>query len=86
MLKIAPLFVTQYWAGSDLRRAVQDFVDCEPTETVSAFKLELSGIANAVHPIERLEQLLGVNIKVKYGSYEQWAKTVLLMLASTRNV
>ena len=77
-----------YWAknygagGVPDQRAVQDFVECETTEVISTFRGELASIAQGKYDEATLDQLVGQKRKVLHNSYKEWAKLMLMWLAS----
>ena len=85
MLKQIPEFIKAYGAVGDDRRAIIDFMECESTEAISSLRAELSGVAQGGHAVEMLDKSIGAARKYKYGSHEQWAKNVLLWMASKKN-
>lgn len=85
MLKQISEFIKIYGPVGDDRRALQDFMECESTETISSFRSELAGIAQGGHAGEMLDKSIGPARKIKHGSHEQWAKTLLLWMAAKKN-
>jgi hypothetical protein len=77
-----------YWAknyasgGGPDQRHVQDFVECETTETITTFRAELYGISQGNYEEENLDKLIGQKRRILFGSYQEWAKTMLMWLAS----
>lgn len=79
---------TAYWvdnygkSGIPDERAVQTFMDCETFEEVNSLRNELIAIADGKFKDEIMTIVLGNNRKVKYGSYDSWAKLMLLWMAN----
>ncbi len=80
----------KYWvdtygnSGAEDRRALQDFVDCEATESVNSMRSELIGLSNGMFDETILGMLVGPNRKQKHGSYNAWAKMMLLWLSACK--
>ena len=68
-------------AGIPDQRAVQDFMECETSEAVRGLQGELQSLLNGNYNPESIDRLLGPNRKVKHGSYEAWAKLMLLWIS-----
>ncbi len=66
------------------QRAAQDFVEVEPDYIVKAFKAELLGILHGKFTAETIDALVGQHRKVRHGSYEEWAKLMLLWMTEHR--
>lgn len=62
------------------QRAAQDFIECEPDHTVKAFKAEIYGIFHGKYNPETMDAIAGQHRKVRYGSYEEWARLMLLWM------
>lgn len=78
-------FMTIYAAGSgDDQRAAHTFIDCEANEAVNSLRTELLAISSGNYSLESLDAILGKGRSSRYGSYDLWAKAVLLWLASYR--
>jgi len=77
-----------YWAqnygsaGSSDQRAVETFMECETREQVSPLRAQLYTISQGNCNKDTLDKIVGRNREVKHGSYEQWAKMMLLWMAS----
>lgn len=77
-----------YWvqtygsAGIPDQRAVSDFMDCETDEMVRSFQSELICLSRGNYKPESIDQLVGQGRKQKYGSYEEWARLMLMWLSS----
>jgi hypothetical protein len=80
-----------YWVknygsgGTGDQRAVQDFMECETTEAVKSLKNELIGLIQGEPDDDMLDHTIGINRKVKYNSYEEWAKLMLLWIAEYKH-
>lgn len=88
-LKQKPIFTKiKYWvqtygsSGAEDKRAVQDFIDCEATESVNSLRNELYALSQGSWDETLLGMIVGPNRKERHGSYNAWAKTMLLWLAS----
>ncbi|RIL08962.1 MAG: hypothetical protein DCC75_07620 [Proteobacteria bacterium] len=77
-----------YWvknygsSGAGDQRAVQDFMECETVEIVSSLKLELANIVQGNFDQENLDKLIGAKRRLRHDSYQEWAKLMLLWIAS----
>jgi len=76
-------WVQQYGGGerSD-QRAVEDFMECEAQESISSLRNDLIRLAQDTPDNSALDQIVGVKRKVLYNSYQEWAKMMLLWMAS----
>jgi hypothetical protein len=85
MYKNIQSFSAHYFLeGTDERRALEDFMTCESHEAVNSLKNELTGIVQVNKPEKVLENSLGLNRKIRFGSYKEWAKTMLLWMGTHR--
>ena len=76
-------WVQQYGSsGAPDQRGIETFKDCETTEAVKILHNELRGIMAGNYKMESMDALIGVKRRVKHGSYEEWAKIMLLWLAN----
>lgn len=77
-----------YWArnygnaGIVDQRAVTDFMDCETDEPVRGLRFELQLISEGNYLEETLVAHLGPQRREKHGSFEDWARMMLLWMAS----
>lgn len=77
-----------YWldnygkSGAPDDRAVHDFMICEATEAINSLRAELVAIAEGAYNEANFDQLVGPKRKMKHGSYDAWAKLMLLWMAS----
>ena len=69
----------------DEQRAVENFIICESAEALPALIAQLSSVAKGGSTEEVMDQVAGKRRKVKYGSYENWAKLVLLWINQVKN-
>ena len=88
-VKQKPIFVKiKYWidnygsGGAEDKRGLHDFVDCEATESVNSLRAELIGLSQGAYDETHLNALIGAGRKDKHGSYNAWAKMMLLWLSS----
>ena len=65
-------------SGIPDQRAVGDFVACENDERIVRFKSQLHGISTGNYDIDLFDKLIGKNRRTRHGSYEAWAKMMLL--------
>lgn len=76
-----------YWVqnygvpGVEDNRATHDFMVVETQELISALRTELIAMSKGSYHEHVLDDLVGVKRKMRYGSYEQWAKYMLLWMA-----
>ncbi len=64
------------------QRAVETFMDCETREGVSGLRNELMGVAGGNFDETVFDKILGANRKFRHGSYIEWARMMLLWMAS----
>lgn len=69
-------------SGLPDQRALQDFIDCETDEAISGLKSELIGISQGNYRDEIFDKVVGVNRRLRHTSYGEWAKLMLMWLAS----
>lgn len=69
-------------AGVSDQRAVQDFMECETSETVRSLQSELSAIMSGKFSIEVFDKTVGVKRRLMHNSYQEWARSMLLWIAS----
>ena len=80
----------KYWQqtyappGCEDMRAVEAFMECETRESQATLRNELRAISNGLFKQENLDQILGKNRPMKHGSFEAWAKLMLLWMAASR--
>lgn len=75
-------WVRDYGAGGvEDKRAVQDYLEAESREAVSSFRAELASISKGNYDPEKLDIFVGPQRKSKHGSYDRWAKMMLLWMA-----
>lgn len=78
-----PLWVRDYGSGGiGDQRAVQDFMECETGESVRALQAELIGIGNGRYSQDQLDKTVGIKRREKHGSYDSWAKAMLVWISS----
>lgn len=80
--KIPYLLKTYASSTGDDRRAVENFMYCEGAETVSSLRAELTGILQCRAEDSLLDKLVGPDRKARHGTYQEWAKLMLLWMAS----
>ena len=69
----------------DEQRAVENFIICESPEVLPALIAQLHRIVKGNCNEEVIDQVAGKRRKVKYGSYENWAKLMLLWISQARS-
>ncbi len=81
-----PYWIEHYGkAGLPEQKAVEVFMDCETREMISSFRNEIQGIAQGNFQEESLDKIVGVSRKIKFGSYQEWAKLILLWIANYKS-
>lgn len=76
-----------YWvqnygmAGIDDKQALENFIECETREQIKLLQQELMLLMDGKFNEEILDKLVGKKRKVKYGSYVEWAKLMMLWIA-----
>jgi hypothetical protein len=86
ILKNITLFIMQYAvSGVEDSRAVKDFRICESNEAVASLRSELQAVSNSIAPDHTLDKILGKKRALQHGSYEKWAKAMLVWLAQPSN-
>lgn len=77
-------WLEHYALNSPDNRAVGDFIECESNEVFSSFRNEIIGISRGSYQPDTLDQLLGRTRAMRYESYDEWAKMVLIWIADYR--
>lgn len=78
-------WVKNYGApGVEDLRAVHDFVIVEPNEAIASLRAELVGMSKGNYRDDVLDKLIGGGRRSRYGSYAEWAKLMILWMASVR--
>ncbi len=78
----------QYWlqnygnAGNPDQRAVETYMDCETTEAVGSLRNELIGISRGNYEDKSMDLTVGVKRRMRHGTYQEWARLMLLWMAS----
>lgn len=78
----------KYWKdnytkpGMPDKRAVEDFIECETSEIIKLFRLELQSVLQGNYTVESLDVLIGPGRVARHGSYEDWAKLMLQWIAA----
>lgn len=82
MLKYVKLWLSDYAKpGVPDKRGLEDFLECETDEIVRLLRGELQGITRGANDEETLKNILGPGRAAKYGTFEEWAKMMLLWIA-----
>ena len=72
-------WIQNYCQGDmDDKRNLENLIICEGDEILKPFRLQLHSIAQGLYDEELMDQLAGKKRKVKHGSYENWARLILL--------
>ncbi|MCB9029578.1 MAG: hypothetical protein H6619_00885 [Deltaproteobacteria bacterium] len=66
------------------KRGVEDFVSCEAHEGVRSLRYELQVIAEGKGQENVLDSIVGLKRKARHGTYQDWAKLMLLWISSAR--
>jgi hypothetical protein len=78
-----PVWVRDYGSsGAPDNKAVIDFMICETAEIVRGLQSELIAVSKGNYADEQFDKTVGAKRRVKYGSYQEWAKMMLLWIAS----
>lgn len=78
----------RYW-GKQYARSEQpdqkgalEFALVEPDQLLKSFKSDLHAVSKGRYDDRVLDNIVGVKRKVRYGGYQEWARLMLLWLAS----
>ena len=63
------------------QRAIENFIECETSEAVRSLSNELRAIAAGKLDNMDLDHSIGMNRKFRHGTYQEWAKTMLLWIS-----
>ena len=63
------------------QRAVHEFMDIEQREVIASLRVELFALSQGRFDVKIMDQVLRPKRKMKHGSYEQWAKYMLIWMA-----
>ena len=91
MAKVSFLKNLNHWirdysvAGVPDQRSIENFIECESAESVSSLCNELRAVASGNFEDSELDQTLGMNRKFRHGSYQDWAKMMLLWSANYKH-
>lgn len=69
-------------AGVTDQRAVHDFMECETSESIRSLQAELSAVVSGRFSIEVFDKTVGVKRRQLHNSYQDWARSMLLWIAS----
>jgi len=64
------------------QRAVETFIDCESAEGVSGLRAELQSIKSGNYREQSLDLIMGAGRRMKHGSYEEWARMMLMWMGN----
>ena len=83
IFKAIPAWVMEYGkAGNGDQRALEDFMTCEAREGVTSLKNELIAVSAGLFHEPTFDKIVGLDRKQKHGGFENWAKIMLLWMAS----
>lgn len=80
-----------YWvrnygsAGIPDQRAIETFIDCETDEMIAATRSELTAVTSGKFTEAIMDQCIGASRRLKYGTYIEWAKMMLLWIANYKH-
>jgi hypothetical protein len=75
-------FVKEYGSsGIPDQRAVQEFMECETAEMIRSLQNELIGLSKGNYDREVMDKVIGVKRRTLFGSYEEWAKLMLMWIS-----
>jgi len=75
-------FIKQYAPpGVSDQRAAQSFVDVEPDYLLKSLKSELYGVSKGKYDEESMGKIVGIPRKLRHGSYDEWARLILVWMA-----
>jgi hypothetical protein len=66
------------------QQAVQVFMECEGTEAAKGLRAELQSIAEGRFSDVGSDATVGASRRIKFGSYDSWARMMLIWLASQK--
>jgi hypothetical protein len=78
----------KYWvdhygsSGADDKKGAELFVTCETAESIVSLRSELISMSKGNFNQSTIDVLIGLNRRHKHGSFENWAKMMLLWLAA----
>jgi hypothetical protein len=69
-------------SGAPDQRCVETFIECETGESIRMLQNELRSITTGNFDEHSMDVNVGPARKARHGSYEAWAKLMLLWIAS----
>ena len=76
-------FIRNYgMSGNPDQRNIGDFMECETTEAVKSLQNELIGVSHGNFAADSMDRIVGLPRKQRFNSYEEWAKLMLMWIAS----
>lgn len=69
-------------AGQEDKRAIEEFIMIEAAEAVNLLRGELMQMAKGNYSQDNLDKIVGIKRRVKHGSYDEWAKLMLIWMAN----
>ena len=85
---IPPYIKVKFWVDNYGRgdlpddRAVHVYMECETKEEVRSLQAELIAMAEGRYEDKTLDNLIGYKRRVKFESYQAWAKLMMQWIAS----
>lgn len=76
-------WVREYGSGGiDDNRALRDYLEIEANESINSLRNELHALARGNYIEESIQKLVGAKRKVRHGTYDEWAKSMLRWMAA----
>ena len=72
-------------SDADDKRAVEDFMTCEANEAVASLRAELVAVTRGIFDDRTFDAIVGQKRRLKYGTYDAWAKIMLLWMANYKS-
>ncbi len=69
-------------SGADDMRALRDYIEIEANESISSLRTELHSLARGNYIEETIQKLVGAKRKVRHGTFDEWAKSMLRWMAA----
>jgi hypothetical protein len=67
------------------KRAAEEFVEIETREAVTSLRTELTMVSQGDFDVAIFDQVLGPGRAVRHGSYADWARLMLLWIATAKS-
>lgn len=75
-------FKTYANPGISDQRAVETFMDCEAAEGAAGLRTELQAIRSGNYREQSLDMVMGAERRIRHGSYEEWARAMLMWMGN----